>query len=321
MKTGIILEIDEKYLTLLTPEGQFLRARNLHYPYQIGQEIQFIPFEAPIRQPLKWYSTVKGKTLAAALAIMIGASTFIPYFQSNQVYAYMTIDDGSSIEMEVNEELEVIGIMPYNDEGEKIVKELGDWKKQSFSAVSEKIITEMEKQKVGDGAIVISSTIHAKETNKETQQKLKEELAEIKTVVIEHKATVTHVKGTEEERKKAMEQGVTVGQVKKEEMAENAKDKQENQKLDKEQSKQNKMNPANDNVSTNHPNSQEGTQNNNVDQNASNKQILDKQIQQQVPQQNGNKNQQKNETKQNKAVQNNVKEMKQENPNGKGNQK
>lgn len=41
MRKGVILEINDLYLTLLTPEGEFLRARKLQQDYQVGEEIHF----------------------------------------------------------------------------------------------------------------------------------------------------------------------------------------------------------------------------------------------------------------------------------------
>lgn len=335
MKTGIILEIDEHFLTVLTPDGQFLRAKNIESPYQIGEEIQFVPVDVPIRIPLKWYSTAKGKALAAAaLAIMIGASTFIPIYESNQVYAYMTIDDGSSIELEVNKELEVIGMNPYNDEGQKIVNSIKDWKKQEVSIVSEKIITEMEKQKVGDGNIVMSSTILADETETGRKQKFNQEMIAIQTSVKEeHQATITHVEGTEAEREKAKEQGVTVGQIKEKEMSKNAKEKQHSKKSKNGQNQKNEQNigPGNVEVDPNlgnqkqDPNAPEMNNNNDQKNNQNtidNKQKWDKTQSENpnsAPQNNGqNKNQQ---NKQNLQKQNFVQQKKQDNPNAKGNQK
>ena len=43
MKKGIIMEVHKRFLTFLTPQGEFLRARNLKENYQIGQEIVFFP--------------------------------------------------------------------------------------------------------------------------------------------------------------------------------------------------------------------------------------------------------------------------------------
>lgn len=335
MKTGIVLEIDEHYLTVLTPDGQFLRTKNIKHPYQIGEEIQFVPVDVPIRAPLKWYSTAKGKGLAAAaLAIMIGASTFIPFYQSNQVYAYMTIDDGSSIELEVNKELEVIGMIPYNDEGEKIVNSIKDWKKQEVSIVSEKIISEMEKQEVGDGNIVMSSTILAGETETNRKQKLNQEMTAIQTFVKEeHQATITHVEGTEVEREKAKEQGITVGQIKEKEMRKNAKENQHPKKSKKGQNQKNEQNIGPENVEvdpklenqkhdTNAPEMNNDNNHKNNQNTIDNKEKWDK-----------TQNQNPNSAPQNKFQNNNQhnnqnwqkptpsQQRKQDNPNGKGNQK
>lgn len=216
------MEIDEHFLTLLTPDGQFLRARNEESAYLIGQEIQFIPMEATEGKSRKWFHSVKMKTLvAAALVMIIGAGTLIPIYQNNQVYAYMSLDDGSSIELEVNKDLEVIGIVPYNKKGEKIVQSIGEWKKKDVSTVSEKIVTEMKKQAVGDGEIVLSSTVISEE-NKEADKALKQKMSDIKTTAKNNNSTMVVVEGTENERNKAKNQGVTLGQMKE---TESVKDK------------------------------------------------------------------------------------------------
>jgi len=218
------MQIDEHFLTLLTPDGQFLRARNEESAYLIGQEIQFIPMEAVEWKSRKWYHSVKMKTFVAAALIMIfGTGALIPFYQSNQVYAYMSLDDGSSIELEVNKDLEVIGIVPYNKQGEKIVESIGEWKKKDVSTISEKIVTEMKKQAFGDGEIVLCSTIMGEE-NKETDKAYKQKMSVIQTSAKNNNSTLVVVEGTENERNKAKNQGVTLGQIK-----ENESVKTENQ--------------------------------------------------------------------------------------------
>ncbi|MGJ7919653.1 anti-sigma-I factor RsgI family protein [Neobacillus sp. LXY-4] len=221
MKTGIILEIDDRFLTILTPDGQFMRAGNHKSQYQIGQEIQFIPLEEEMGKTAKmtkWFTSFKGKALTAAvLAMLIGAATFIPAYNDNQVFAYMSLDNESSLELEVNKALEVIGIHPYNNEGEKIINMLGNWKKQDLSVVSEKILSEMKKQGFGDGEIILSSTVIA-DSNKKSNRLLNKELSNIKEIATKQEASITVVKGTEEERKQATDKGVTVGQLKQEEI-------------------------------------------------------------------------------------------------------
>lgn len=39
MRRGIIVEKNKKFVTLLTPDGQFLKAKNDRHSYEIGEEI------------------------------------------------------------------------------------------------------------------------------------------------------------------------------------------------------------------------------------------------------------------------------------------
>lgn len=41
MRRGIIVEKNKKYVTLLTPDGQFLRTKYEQQDYEIGQEVTF----------------------------------------------------------------------------------------------------------------------------------------------------------------------------------------------------------------------------------------------------------------------------------------
>ena len=41
MKSGIIMEINRRFLTVLTPNGEFLHVRRQDQLYQVGQEINF----------------------------------------------------------------------------------------------------------------------------------------------------------------------------------------------------------------------------------------------------------------------------------------
>ena len=56
------MEINKRFLTVLTPEGEFLRARNLKENYQIGQEIDFFPLEQRKRvndSPSHFFNPIK----------------------------------------------------------------------------------------------------------------------------------------------------------------------------------------------------------------------------------------------------------------------
>lgn len=212
------MDIDESFLTLLTPDGQFLRARNEGHQYQVGQEIQFNPIEVRRKNLYsfsKLRSSFKAKALAAAmLAILVGGSVLFPVYKSNQVYAYMSIDGQSNIELEVNKKLQVIGINSYNKQGEEIISNIGEWEKEDLSAVSSNIINEMKKQGLMDDEVVFSSTVKIKD-DENIELPLEEKIVEIKKQADEHDANLVVVNGTKEERKEAADKGVTLGQLKK----------------------------------------------------------------------------------------------------------
>lgn len=215
MKTGIILEVGDHFLTVLTPDGEFLRARNERHPYEVGQEIEFYPInEAEKKRAFlsKWKSSLKNKALiAAAMAILVGGASLIPVYKSSQVYAYMSIDDKSNIELAVNEDLKVIGINAYNQQGEEIVNKIDNWKNRDLSAISGEILKEMEKQDLLNDKVVFSMTVNV---DHEKSEQLKEEIMAIKKQANERESSLVIVNGTKEERKKANEKGVTLGQFK-----------------------------------------------------------------------------------------------------------
>jgi hypothetical protein len=244
VKKGIVLDIDESFITLLTPEGQFLRARKQDQFYQIGKEIIFVPFE---EKRGKWLSSWKGKAAAAAvLTLMIGGASLVTVYQRNQAYAYMSLDDESSIELKVNKKLEVIDVIPYNDDGEKIVESIGKWKGESLSAVSGQIMSEMKKQGVGDGEVVFSSAIIA-EKNRKADRLLQKEMADIKRLADQHESEIKVFNGTKAERQKAKTQGVTLGVYKKKETEHTEKkEKKKNDSVSKQHAieQQNEQTPS-----------------------------------------------------------------------------
>lgn len=52
----------------------------------------------------------------------------------------MSIDVNPSIELGFNKNLKVIELIPYNEEGKKIIEELGDWKLKGIHEVADSIL-------------------------------------------------------------------------------------------------------------------------------------------------------------------------------------
>lgn len=224
MKKGIVMEIDESFLTLLTPEGEFLHATRQNQPYAIGEEIHFFPIEmvktSNQLNPLKNFFRMK-PVLGLMAAVVIFLGTLIPMHQNNKAYAYMSIDVNPSIELGVNKKMQVVEMTGFNQEGKKIISRMNDWEKEDVSELAKTILAEIKK----DGFLktedhVIISTVRTNELEVKVEKKLQENIEEIKETVNKQKVKVTVLKATEKELDKAHKLGITFGKYHEKEIKE-----------------------------------------------------------------------------------------------------
>ena len=66
-------------------------------------------------------------------------SIVIPQF-STHVSAYMTIDVNPSIELGLDDELQVVELRGINADGKRVISQIHDWKNQDVSNIAEKIV-------------------------------------------------------------------------------------------------------------------------------------------------------------------------------------
>jgi hypothetical protein len=208
------MEMDDSYLTLLTPDGEFCRAHKQDIPYVIGEEIHFFPimeqqrnkrmdtFIGRLKLKSVWMST-------AALLVFLG--TVVPVYQSNRAYAYMSIDVNPSIELGLNKDMKVVELTGYNKEGENIVSQISDWKKRDVSEITKRILTELKNEGFVKDEPIIISTVRTEKLAENVEQKLEQNILEIKQTVSNQQLEVNMVTITEAELEKAHELGVTAG--------------------------------------------------------------------------------------------------------------
>lgn len=241
MKKGVVMEIDDAFLTLLTPEGEFLHAKKQNQPYAIGEEIHFFPIESA--KTTNHFNTLKNVfklkpvwALMAALFIFLGS--FFPMYQNNKAYAYMSIDVNPSIELSINKKMQVVEMTGYNKEGKEIISQLSKWKKEDVSKVAQTILAEMKKEGyLNTNKNIIISTVRTKEAEVKIDKKLQENIDEIKASVNKQKLEITVLKATESEWKKAHKLGITTGKFKKNKVQgsinQNVKKKDKSGKIDR----------------------------------------------------------------------------------------
>ncbi|MGJ7910441.1 anti-sigma factor domain-containing protein [Neobacillus sp. LXY-1] len=216
MKKGIVMEIDEAFLTLLTPDGEFLRTKKLEQPYSIGEEIYFFPLEQTAdAKALKVNRFFKAKPIwLSAAALLVFLSTFIPFYQNNKAYAYMSIDVNPSIELGLNKKMQVVELTGFNKEGKQVISHLKDWKKVDVSSLTEKILTEIKKEGyLKKNNHIIISTVRMEHPETEVEKRLQDNIKEIKTAVNDEEVNLTYVSGTEKELEKAHKLGITAGKL------------------------------------------------------------------------------------------------------------
>lgn len=210
------MDVDDRFLTLLTPEGEFLKARKQKQDYFIGEEIVFFPIIENKKNKSLFFNFFPGKALTAATAaVFIASATFIPFYNSNQVYAYMSIDVNPSIELAVNDDLEVIELEAFNPEGKQIISEIKDWKKRNVTTVTSDILAEIKEQGFFQNHDkVVISTVNSEKKELKVEKKLEANIEEIEEKIEQENLQLTVVHATKEERKAAHDQGVTIGAYK-----------------------------------------------------------------------------------------------------------
>lgn len=236
MKKGIILEMDHKYLTLMTPEGKFLKAEKEKRPYEIGEEILFTPF-----QPRKYsisnffHLSIKKTSIISTAAAAALTLCIVPGMFDKKVSAYMTIDINPSIELGLDEQLRVIEMKGLNTEGKDVVKEISDWDNKSVNTVTDEIVKLTKK--IGylknQKQIVVSTTVMDK--NRKLDEDLKQEISKTAALVPETKVKVLNA--SEKDRELAKQEGVSTGKYIEEKQAGQSKQTEKTQKKQDEASK------------------------------------------------------------------------------------
>ncbi|WP_062512801.1 anti-sigma factor domain-containing protein [Halobacillus sp. KGW1] len=137
MRKGIVMEQSKRYMIVMTKDGQFHRAHKMAGA-EIGMEVQFSVVE-PRKGMVLWSCVKRHNHMKVAIFAIIFLLALFPaysWYGSNQAYAYMNIDINPSVELELNDHMQVLDITPQNAEAEEIVASLGDWKKRDASEVT-----------------------------------------------------------------------------------------------------------------------------------------------------------------------------------------
>ncbi|WP_285766392.1 anti-sigma factor domain-containing protein [Peribacillus sp. SI8-4] len=238
MKKGVILSVNKRFVTLLTPEGEFLKTKRDERIYEVGEEITFSPvIQKTAYTMFSFQSTFKKKAVLSIATTFLILFSILPSYFTGHVSAYMTIDVNPSIELELDDHLEVLKLTGLNEDGKLVIGQLKDWKGKGIKTVTNRIV-ETTKQLgylKGQKQIVVSTTLLDKD--KKLDRNLKEEIKEISEQENVSKTKMKVIQATKSDREQAKAKGISTGKY----IENKLKSDQDNEKVNKRDNKQDKQ--------------------------------------------------------------------------------
>ncbi|WP_339149750.1 MULTISPECIES: anti-sigma factor domain-containing protein [unclassified Sutcliffiella] len=214
MKKGIVLEVHDEHVTILTPEGEFLKSRKQKGQVDLGEEIVFFPLHRAEKERKGKLSSIfraKWAVISVLTAIILAFSLY-PKYTSNQVYAYVSVDVNPSVELGVNKDMKVISIEAYNEEGKDIIKQLVEWENKDLTKVSSQMFDIFrEKGYLTENSEVLIASVLTHEKNEGWNSLMQSKITSISEKIQQDKVSITTLETTTQERSDAIKEGLSPG--------------------------------------------------------------------------------------------------------------
>jgi hypothetical protein len=214
VKKGIVLEVHEEHITILTPEGEFLKSRKQKGQVDLGEEIVFFPIHRAEKERKGKLSSIfraKWAVISVLTAIILAFSLY-PKYASNQVYAYVSVDINPSVELGVNKDMKVISIEAYNEEGKDIIKQLVEWENKDLTKVSSQMFDIFrEKGYLTENSEVLIASVLTHEKNEGWNSLMQSKIMSISEKIQQDKVSITTLETTTQERSDAIKEGLSPG--------------------------------------------------------------------------------------------------------------
>lgn len=154
MNTGIVMEVKEKFVIVMTKNGEFLKAEKQENA-NIGEEIKYTMYQ----EKRKKFMIPKFQIAVASILIFFLAfASFFSPFGNQEVYAMITMDINPSLELDVDKNFHVQKIKAYNSDAQSVIETLHKWEGEPLYVVADLIIESSDKKGFlkENGEIVIS---------------------------------------------------------------------------------------------------------------------------------------------------------------------
>ncbi|PAD35090.1 anti-sigma factor domain-containing protein [Terribacillus saccharophilus] len=142
MKRGVVVKQSRRSTIVLTSEGTFLEI-SAQGQAEIGQEVEFSAQELVRRTRIThWTPSMKNFMRVAVLVLVFVLALFPVYswFNGNKAYAYVSLDFNPSIELKVNNRMDVVSVAALNEDAKTVLANLDDWQDEDVKTVAASIL-------------------------------------------------------------------------------------------------------------------------------------------------------------------------------------
>lgn len=207
------MQISSTEITVLTPEGDFIKLNKEREDYQIGEEIRIdVTDSKPIFSKKNgWKLKILVPALAAAVFLIV--SFFPALFTSSKVSAYVSMDVKSSIELGITDELKVVEVKGINEEGKEIITRLKEWKGRDMDdVISEMVALNHSAGHFKTNSNILFSTVIIEKDNQSFEYSLQQKLTDTQDIPqIDNSVNIEMKKASVKDRQEATDKGISTG--------------------------------------------------------------------------------------------------------------
>jgi Anti-sigma factor N-terminus len=212
MNKAIIVEVNSRHLIVLAEGGEFKKIKNTNPAYTVGQEISIPVLKEKKDSIFSVFINWKTAT-AAALAIFLLFFQVLSPMSGEGAYAYVGMDMDPSLELKINEEMQVLDISSYNEQGKAVLEHMGEWEEKEIGYVTNLIFEACEDLGYLEAKeeVLITTTL-SEEIPENKEKAMKEKVNEVMTVTAKKKSVeMTTIVMSSKERKKARKMNISPG--------------------------------------------------------------------------------------------------------------
>ncbi|GGB46700.1 anti-sigma factor domain-containing protein [Fictibacillus barbaricus] len=212
MNKAIIVEVSKRHLIVLAEGGEFKKVKNTNAAYAVGQEIT-LPLVHEKKSSI-FSILVNWKTgTAVALAIFLLFFQVLSPLSGQGAYAYVGMDMDPSLELKIDEDMKVLEIAAFNQQGHNVLDHMPDWEKKDIAYVTSLIFETCED--LGylktQEEVLITTTL-SEEIPEDMEKEMKQRVNEVMTNTAKKKSVeMTTIVMSSKEREQSKKMNMSPG--------------------------------------------------------------------------------------------------------------